>query len=178
MYKRIILGFLAILWIASTVLTSCGGDNVRLEKALNNFSKLVEEKNLGNLTLTIYFINPYILTRVALSVDDLINFRDVQIIIINGSELEEHVDLLWQINKGNTIPVKNKSHVNARIYYVFEVAEEGKILDVSMWGGGRNIFVNGVEVKENSVFYDIIMPFLPAEIGRLLEAYLGDAPRV
>ena len=68
----------------------------------------------------------------------------------------------------NLIPVWKKSYLNARIYYVFETGEQGKILDVAMWGDNANIFVNEIEIKENDIFYDVLITFLPED---LIEAH-------
>lgn len=107
-------------------------------------------------------MSPHILTNHPLSVDDLINFNSVKKIVINGSDLEEHIDLFKQISNDDLIPVKKKSYLNARLYYMLESKKNGKLFDVAMWGGGNNsIFINGFEVKENDIFYDVVKPFLP-----------------
>ncbi len=144
---------------------------MRSEKALSNFSKLIEKKNYDDLSLTIYYISPFILTRAPLSVDDLTSFNNVKKIVISGSDLEKHMDLFEQINKDDLIPVKNKSRVNARFYYFLETVEEGKILDVAMWGNKGSVFINGLEVKGNDIFYDIVMPFLPSDAVKEFEKY-------
>lgn len=171
--KSIISGFLIFILLALTFLSSCGGNDMRSEKALNNFSKLIEKKNFDDLSLTIYYINPFILTRAPLGVDDLINFSNVKKIVISGSDLEEHMDLFEQINKDDLIPVKNKSRINARIYYCFETVKEGKIIDVAMWGNDGSVFINGLEVKGNDIFYDIVMQFLPTDAVKEFETYLN-----
>ncbi|GBG09317.1 hypothetical protein PAT3040_03961 [Paenibacillus agaridevorans] len=161
--KNKILKYLVFILIALTILSSCEGNDMNSEKGFNNLSKLIEQKNFDDLSLTIYFISPSILTRAPLSVDDLINFDDVKNIVISGSDLEEHMDLFEQITKVDLIPVKIKSRVNARLYYFFEIEKKDKILDVAMWGKDSSVFINGLEVKGNSIFYDIVMPFLPTD---------------
>lgn len=57
---------------------------------------------------------------------------------------------------------------------MFETEEKGKkIFDVAMWGCDGGILVNGVEVKDNSVFYDVIMPFLPEDAAEKWERRTG-----
>lgn len=157
----IISGFIIMFILFMLIIsTACGIKDMRSEKLLNNYSKLIEK---NDLTLTIYYINPFILTRYPLSVDNLINFEGVKKIVVSGSSLEEHMDLFGQINKDDLVPVKNKSRLDARFYYIIETVSEGKILDVCMWGNDNSIFVNGLEVKWNDIFYNVVIPFLPEE---------------
>jgi hypothetical protein len=163
--KNIVSGLLIFILLVLTILTGCGRGDVRSENILDSFLKLIEEKDFNDLSLTIYYISPYILTRAPLSVDDLINLDDVTKIVVSSSELKEYTDLFKQLSKDDLIPVKNRSRINARLYYVFETVNDGKILDVAMWGENANIFINGLEVESNDIFYDIIMPFLPKEVA-------------
>ena len=59
------------------------------------------------------------------------------------------------------------------MYYVLESKKNGKLLEVAMWGENDDtIFVNGTEVKENDIFYDVIIPFLPEEEAKELKDYI------
>lgn len=173
--KSIILGSLIWILLAVAILASCGGDYMRSAKSLLQFSELIEQGKLNDISLTIYFMNPFTSTRRPLSIDDLINFNSVNKIAINGNLLEEHINLFNKVSDAALISVEKVSYLNARIYYVFETEKKGKIFDVAMWGGydDNSIFVNGLEVKENDIFYDLIMPFLPKDAVKELEEYLG-----
>ncbi|HHV99507.1 MAG TPA: hypothetical protein GXX36_08020 [Clostridiaceae bacterium] len=170
--KNIVLGILMLILLATTIFASCGGKCMRPEKILSNFSKLIENGKLDNLSLTIYYIDPLVLTRAPLSVDDLINFSSVRKIVIDDIDVEKHIDLLKQITNTNLKPVKNKSRIDARLYYFFETEKQGKILDVAMWGDDASIFVNGIEVEENDIFYTVVKPFLSEDELKDLEGYL------
>jgi len=95
-------------------------------------------------------------------------------IIIDGSSLEEHCDLFKQICSDILIPVEQKSRIDARFYYVFKTEKNRKIFDVAMWGHDGSIYVNGLEVQENDIFYKIVMPFLPDYMAVNLEANEND----
>lgn len=99
------------------------------------------------------------------------------LIDVEGNLLTEHSDLFKQLGFDILIPIEKKSFekpfINARIFYVFEDSKGRKLFDVSMWGKERSVFVNGVEFRENDIFYDIIIPFLPTDIASDLEYYLG-----
>ncbi len=168
--KSIILGFIILLLLIITFISRYGGDDMRLKRSLNTFSKLIENGKLNDLSLTIYYIEPDAFTNYPLSVEDLIKYNDGKI-VVEGSSLEEHVNLLKQIKNYVIIPVEHESRINARIYYVFETKKKCKIFDVSMWGSNNTIFVNGIEVKENDIFYDVIIPFLPEDVAKELEGF-------
>jgi len=61
---------------------------------------------------------------------------------------------------------------------VFETNKGQKIFDVVMWGfnNSNSIFINGYEMKENEIFYDAIIPFLPEDLVKNLEIRLGKIP--
>ena len=99
--------------------------------------------------------------------------------VIDGNSLEEHIELLKQVGNITLIPVKEESYINARIYYVFETNKGNKIFDVTMWGYAEGmgqfddeyININGFAFKENDIFYDLIIPFLPEDGANMIEGY-------
>jgi hypothetical protein len=145
---------------------------MRSKEVLNSLSKLTEREKFDDLSLTVYYLSPYTLTSFPLNVDDLVNFDGVKIIVIDGSDMEEQIGLFKQISKDDLIPVKKTSHINARIYYVFESEKEGKILDVAMWGDDNSVFINGLEVKGNDIFVNIIIPFLSEDEKNDLTSFI------
>ena len=189
--KSMILGLSLFAFLTVAIFASCGGNDMCLKKPLDNFSKLIDGGDFNDFTLTIYYMSPFILTRAPLSVDDLVygitavnetprekddkNGLYEQKIIIEGSRLEEHIDLLNQIKNATLIPEEKKSYVNARIYYLFETKKDGRIFDVVLWGGydENSIFVNEVEVKENDIFYDVLRAFLPEDAVNNLNNYIA-----
>ena len=180
--KHIIIGFSILLVLITSILTSYGANNMNPERSLNRFSKIIEHGSLKELNLTIYFMSPFILTYIPVSVDSLMNMGDeghenTHKIVVDGNMLEEHIDMLKKIVDTDMIQVEDEdyeSYVNARIHYVFETKRGQKLLDVTMWGGHEeNMFVNGFEISKNSVFYDVIIPFLPNEFAEELELYIA-----
>ena len=180
--KRILLGFLVFAFLTAAALSGCGGSGSRpeipaqSESPLNNFSELLESVNLNDLSLTIYYMNPFIFTRRPLRVEDLIDSESTIKIHVDGNRLEEHIDLLSQIGNVQLRPIENDSYLNARIYYLFEAAKDGKILDAAMWMWGEfsdlDVLVNGAGVSDDAIFYDAIMPFLPENAAETLEEFL------
>lgn len=166
--KLISLLILAVLMVVTV--SSCG-TNSESEKWIRDYRSIVESKDLGDIRLTIYCVEPDILTRTPWTAEDLMHADDVIKTVVSGSELQKHLELLDQINDDVWKPVKNGSAVNARIYYVFEKADGSKIMDVAMWGNDNNIFVNGMEVEENDAFYNVISPFLSGEYMDRVRSY-------
>jgi len=157
--KHIIIGSIVFLLFASTLLIIY--EKMSPQRELNNFSKLIESENFDDLSLTIYYLNAF--TQFPLSVEDLKSYPSTVKVTINGDQLAEHIDLLNTISNVELIPVKNKSRIEARVYYVFK--NKGiKIFDVAMWGNGdddNSIYINGKEFKENDILINVISPFLP-----------------
>ena len=181
--KSMISGLLILLSI--TMLTSCGGaampsEEARAEtpaeKALKDFSQQIEEGNLGELSLTIYYVNPNAYYFGPWSVEDLIYVHDYKI-VVDGTRLEEHIDLLKQMSNAALMSVEHENNLDARIYYVFETKQGEKILDVAMWGYDSgidlSIYINGFEVKANNIFFDVLIPFLPEDMVNIFKIFIS-----
>ena len=171
--KTIIYGLVAFGLIALNILTGCGGNDMRPKDVMNSLAKLTEKKNFDDLSLTVYYIDPHILTTFPLSVEGLISFSSVKKIVINGNEVGEHIDLFKKIRKNEIIPVKKTSRIDARFYYIFESVKDGKLLDVAMWGDDNSVFVNGLEIEGTDSFIDVVFPFLSEDAKNDLDKYLG-----
>jgi len=171
MRKNVTFVFLwAFLTIA--ILASCGGNDM-LSKKTKTFLKLFEKVNLDDVKLTIYYINPNILTRAPLNIDTLINYSDVQTIIVDNNRLKENIDLIEWIKMNAFVPVKKKSYLDARLCYVFETDKDGIILTVAMGGRNNSVFINGFEMEDNEVFYNVIKPFLTENAANELKIYFN-----
>jgi hypothetical protein len=161
--KYIIVEFLVFLVFVIPVLF-----NVYLKKLTHDIVEKIDNENVNDLVLTIYYMDPKILTPFALDIKDLVARDDIKI-VISGSELEKHIDLFKQISNNVLTPIiKITCLLDFRVYYVLESEKNGKLFDVAMWGDNQSIFVNGLEVKENDIFYRMIMPFLPEDDARRL----------
>ena len=202
--KCIMVGLLVFLLLVPTFLIgSWGWDYMRANQAVNNFAKIVEQGDLSDLSLTIYHTNPHTLGPFApWSVDSFRSSHHEQKIVVSGSELEEYIDLFKQISSDDLVPIspfnkislytdlfkdvigaglfevlyymRNSILIDVRMYYVFECKENGKLFDVVIWGY-EGIIVNGFEVEDRRVFYEIIIPFLPEDAaerwGRLIDIW-------
>ena len=163
MKKHMIIGIVFFLLVASLVLTSHGRNNMNLD-----FAEILASENIDDLSLTIYYVSFNMFTPWPWRLKDLIEMRDGKI-IVSGSELEETIDLIKQINSDILIQEQGEPWAPYfRLYYVLESKENGRLFDVAMWGIRGGIVFNGVEVEEHYIFYDIVIPFLPEEIAELM----------
>lgn len=157
---------LAILLIMAVI---CLSPAVQLHLTMIPYKLLTFGTVPDDMTLTIYYMDPSILTRHAYRADDL--KRDA---ISGGSdlegacmknflELEKHIDLLRRLDAFDLQPVEEKGYMNARLCYVFEVWGRD-VLEVVMSTNDSSVFVNGIEVENNPIFLEIIAPFMPEEM--------------
>ena len=148
--------------VLSVVMFATLSPSVQLQFALGSYDRLRTGEIPEDLTLTIYYISPDILTRYPLGVEDLVEFTDVNVITVTSDQLEGHLPELSGLELAKT-----PSYINARLYYVLET-ENRKVVEVVTSAVGGNVFVNGIEVEHYDVFYDFILPFLSAEDREIL----------
>ena len=87
-------------------------------------------------------------------------------IVIPSEVLVKHLSTLQRLDASAVQPAE-KFGMNARLYYVFETGDQ-KVLEVVMQqfigdDDAFGTFVNGIQVKKNTIFYEIILPFLTEE---------------
>ena len=171
--SKILLFMLIILLVPS--LTCCSSPSAQLRNTFSVYLDVISKDIPEDMQLTIYYIDPLTLTRRPLSTDDLVNSPDKKI-VVKHEELSTQIALLSKLEPSILEPVKEETYLNARLYYVIETETHGKILEVAMSEiGGRNVFVNGIEVEDNSVFYEVITPFLSEEdIAILSRTFSGE----
>lgn len=171
LHKYILLGLIII----TTAFSGSGCVDKHVENPSTELSEYIEQVTNGKvdeLSLTIYYMNPYILTNIPVSERDLVEKYFEYKITISGQRLREHFNLLEQVANATLTPAEQESGVNARLYYVFETKENRKILSVCMWGKGKKLIVNGLWVEVNDAFYDVVLPFLPVDAAEEMGTYL------
>lgn len=180
----LLLAFAAVLLACVLVYCFCPG--VRLHLALSRYERMLDRGNAENMHLTIYYMDPMVLTMVPLRVEDLVDSHHVKVIEVDSETLAEHWDALRapdaadleleKEDKAFYIPphfsyddedklrfYKGGPRMDARLYYVFETDSGRKLLEFVTRPYGNNIFVNEVEIKHHPDFYKIILPFLTEE---------------
>ena len=173
--SKILLFMLIILLVPS--LAGCS-PSAKLRDTFRVYLDVISEDIPEDMQLTIYYIDPWILTNRPLSTDDLVKYDDVKKIVVKHEELSTQIALLSKLEPSILEPVKEETYLNARLYYVIETETHGKILEVAVGQIGENVFVNGIEVEHNPVIYEVITPFLSegdiAILGRTWDDKIWD----
>ena len=155
-------------------LTGCTGNKIDLKKSFDFLSKQSEE-NLNDLSLTIYYMAPNTLTNCPVSIECLVNsfnhnenYSDQAKVVISGRELLQHMDLFEKMSNAVLVSARKKEYMDARICCVFESKKHGKLFELATGGCfGSNMFINGVQFKEDTVFYEIIKRLIPGSTDQL-----------
>ena len=131
---------------------------------INEAVSSIKQDECANLQLTIYYLPPQILTRKPLTVDELMSFPQVQVINVFGDELDETLQTLKaEIATINLVSANETTNQNARLYYIFEMDGE-KVFDACFIGENHSFFIDGIAVKFNDFFLEIIKAYIPEEV--------------
>lgn len=158
---RRVICLLLVLALAIT-LPGCTDARPETLDAVQKYLKALEGDIPDNLCLTIYYMSPQILTRRPLSADDLKAFSETKVITVESDELKQHAELLRKLDYRMLQIAAEPSYMNARLCYVFELGDQ-EILEVVISDIGGKVFVNGLEVEDDPIFYELIEPFLTEE---------------
>ena len=164
-YFEKVVSFLLLVIIA----TAGCGSNSEL-KGNVDVKKLVEKEEINDLSLTIYYMDSRVLTNMPLDVEHLMNNILTKKIVVSGSDLEKNLDLLKKINLEELTLIKEGAsyYLDARVYYILESKSNGQLLEVVIGGfnpdeGKSCAWLNGYQVENCAILYDVILPFLPEE---------------
>lgn len=181
--KKIMAFFeIVLVVLIATMLVGCRGKHSTkdsptvLQNKMSPYTEMLLAPLPKDLTLTIYYIDFRTLTYKPINAEELTEFHNVQKIIVEYDDLIHHTDLLKRMDPSILQPVTEQSYMNARLYYVVESKEYGELLEVIISQVYGNVFVNGVEVADNSVFYEYIEPYLSEEAYSALGIWRNDAP--
>ena len=174
--KRVVFGIIIIVTIGVVF----WGNHIMMERPSQMLSEYINQGKLVELNLTIYFVDPSILTYIPVDIEGLKEWGGDNKITVNGSQLAEHISLINQMINTDLSRVNNKdknSYLNARIYYLFETNYGKNVYDVAMWcdarGDNESIIINGRNYKSNDIFYNVIFPFLPEDYAQVLVEYIS-----
>lgn len=146
----------------------------QLDAALQDYERIVNGELPEDIRLTIYCMEANTATRIPLSVEDVIRLHKYKT-DADAEKLNANQAALQKLSASKLQPLQGNYYLNARVYYVFEIGETGKLLEVAMWcydegqGWGYGVLVNGIAVEEHPVLFEIIEPFLTEEIRDMLD---------
>lgn len=132
---------------------------VQLSYALDDYSEMVCNGDSDHVTLTVYYTNPYVLSRFPWSTEFLMNHAD-RVITVDSGALKCNIDSLIKLRNTELQPFSGDYYDNARLCYVFQKGDGKRILEVSVNCRYSDACVNGIAVVYNPVLLEIIDPFL------------------
>ena len=166
-FPKTVCAFLVLCLLCSVALSGCSSPRKQLANSMEAYTQMLETALPEDLRLTIYYMSTDILTLYPYGIDDLVKFAGShsQTIVVEAEELAAHKELLKKMDASILQPAQRDSYMNARLYYVFEVGDSEKLLEVvvspeqlgKIYG---DVVVNGIAVEDDPVFYELIMPFL------------------
>ena len=95
---RVFLTVAMITVIAVLALSGCRAQPAPLQDALADYEKVLKTDGLDGLRLSVYYIDPSILTRSPLTEEQLLSFESVQKFEVDNAQLLQHIELLKTIN--------------------------------------------------------------------------------
>lgn len=182
----LLLGFILFL------LVGCNHQECMIQELQNTLS----ENSQDEYRITVYFLSPYFDSRAPIPLEDLLNgtfskenlvdpYSDIididddykgplTIFHLSGSETDESIRIIREKLRPEIIePMEKSGKINARVYYILENPSGETLLDLLVYAAPDTIYMNGIEVKNNSVFYQIIYSCL-GEQAELLEQYFNE----
>ena len=161
--KKIIIIGLGILLLSASILTIFVADNMNRTRSMREFNRMIEQGDLGDITLTIYLMG-FVFAHEPVTVDHVISGHSYKV-VVDGTRLTEHMELLQELGNVDMRRIRSRWGLRAQEYYIFETSCGRKLLDVALWVDDYNVLVNGFEVRGDDIFTDVIIPFLPEEIA-------------
>ena len=112
--KRVVISGLICMAILFELLTfaCCGVKNARLQVVLTDYAAVLESNGLDGLRLSVYYIDPSILTRFPLTEERLLSFESVQRFEVDNAQLLQNIELLKTINAEEMLMCDKVTHKN------------------------------------------------------------------
>lgn len=146
-----------LLLILAIILPGCNSPE---QQTMPTDDTVPETVAAEDLRLTIYYLDPQILTRAPLTVEELIAFPKTEKIVVESAELKNLYTQIQALDPAILQTVDENPEVDARFYYLLENGEAEKLFEVVL---GNHVIVNGVGVAYDPVFYELIETFLTQE---------------
>lgn len=140
-----------------------------------NLLDYVENDRIEDLTLTISYIEPSMLTPFPLQPYNLLEEYCDKRIVVSGRELCGVKDELYTI--GEYIPEivqKTSKGMDARIHYTIKNKLGINLLEVVAWSFDGNIYVNDIEIRDNEIYYKLLLPFVDEDMGKYLNTHINN----
>ena len=159
--KNLILGVLLLLVFCISGCSQSKQDMDVLDHLLDDYSKAIADGIPSDMSLTLYNnIVPYISSDRPVTKEALIQIPIST--VIDSTELSSRIATLKRIDASTLQLPESAQPQDLMVYYYIETETNGKVLEVEISEKGGTIFVNGVEVEYDPVFFELVSPYLDA----------------
>jgi len=131
---------------------------------------LAEIEDFEDMTVSIYWLESYVLNRYPWSKNDLIERAD-NVIILQGDEIKGKLEWFKDISEKDIELLEEDQKPDARFYVLIESAEKGKLFELLMFGDSFSYFVNGHLIQWNDKIINALIPLLDEKAFSDLELY-------
>ncbi len=169
--KNKVCFFIICLVITSMLLSACGSQKTVKQKLVSELTSLAKTQEFDDITVSVYLISPWMFPRERFTIAEIKKYAATKTFTLKGAKIEGKLDLFGEI-KESDIELSQKKHPKkTRFYVLIESAENGKLLELLLFGGYGTCFINGVEIKPNDKILEALTPLLSESALRNLEVY-------
>ena len=157
--KKLIILSMVILFVV-VIIVGCIVPSLQLLYALKDYTNAITKGIPEGTRLTIYYMDPWVLTRMPVSTENLKKYSESSAISVSSAELTNHLSNLERLDALELEHFKGEYYTDARMYYVFEFGDSGKQFEVTINAWYESACVNGVPVEYDPILLEIVFPFL------------------
>ena len=168
--NRALIGLLFCLTLLLTCLAGCGSKG---ERAAERVQSALAKADPEDLRITVWFSDPRVMTRVPMTLEQLLACDFCDVFHLSGEETAASVRVLREELRPEMVEaVKPSGYMNARVCYLLETGDGDKLLELIVYADSGTLYFNGVEVRDHEIFYRIIYPCL-GDLADELWQYFG-----
>lgn len=168
--KGILCLAVIIKLLAVIVVVTFMNPSLRLHNAIKSFINTFGAEVPEGASLTIYYMEPWFLTRAPVDTDQIKEYSNTKVIAVPYDELVAHQTVFSKLAAASFTIIKDDYYTDARLYYVFASDNGRKMLGVTVNAGGDDTAeINGIPVKFHPILLEIIEPFLTADARYMFE---------
>ena len=168
--KNRIWHILICLAFAFTMLSACQNQDPVKQKLVRDLRNLAETEDFEDMTVSIYWLESYVLNRYPWSKNDLIERAD-NVIILQGDEIKGKLEWFKDISEKDIELLEEDQKPDARFYVLIESVEKGKLFELLMFGDSFSCFVNGHRIQWTDKIINALIPLLDEKAFSDLELY-------
>lgn len=170
MNKKTAFIILAHFFVALFFLNSCQYQDTVKQNLVRDLRNLAEIEDFEDMTVSIYWLESYVLNRYPWSKNDLIERAD-NVIILQGDEIKGKLEWFKDISEKDIELLEEDQKPDTRFYVLIESVEKGKLFELLMFGDSFSYFVNGHRIQWNDKIINALIPLLDEKAFSDLELY-------